>query len=48
MEGDTIVFFYGAAIAGCKYCGAGGTIINKDKSEIRWLINCGGGTNTKV
>jgi ribonuclease HI len=41
-------FFDGASIAGGSNCGAGGSLKRLNEQDVRWFINCGEGSNTKV
>jgi ribonuclease HI len=48
LNGFTMDFFDGASIAGGTNCGAGGSLKRINAPEIRWIFNCGEGSNTKV
>jgi hypothetical protein len=43
-----MTFFDDASINGGATCGAGGSLKRLNNPDVRWIFNCGGGSNTKV
>jgi ribonuclease HI len=47
LNGYSLAFFYGASTVGGSGCGAGGSLKLIEGPVVRWLFNCGEGSNTK-
>jgi ribonuclease HI len=41
-------FFDGASIDGGENCGVGGSLKRLNALDVRWIFNCGEGSNTKA
>jgi ribonuclease HI len=48
LNGYTMAFFDGASSVGDQICGAGGSLKRTNGPDIRWIFNCGVGSNTKA
>jgi len=47
MKEGSAGYFDGSTVASRNCCGVGGILKINDHKSIKWLINCGPGTNTK-
>jgi ribonuclease HI len=48
LSNTTLAWFDGATQLDGNSCGAGGVIKTPDLTDIRWIYNCGRGTNTRT